>query len=69
VTAAFETAGDPFQQVTGNFDKAGLSFGPLQMNFGTGTLQELFRRFAARDNSQLYLLRNAPVNRAEEYLL
>lgn len=53
VTAAFETAGDPFQQVTGNFDKAGLSFGPLQVNLGTGTLQELFRRFAARDQKAL----------------
>lgn len=49
VTAAFETSGDPYQQVTGNFDQAGLSFGPLQVNLATGTLQELFRRFAARD--------------------
>lgn len=47
VTAAFETSGDPFQQVTGNFDGAGLSFGPLQVNLKTGTLQALFARFAA----------------------
>lgn len=53
VTAAFETSGDPYQQVTGNFDGAGLSFGPLQVNLGTGTLQELFRRFAARDEGRL----------------
>lgn len=53
VTAAFETAGDPFQQVTGNFDGAGLSFGPLQVNLKTGTLQEVFRRFAARDEAAL----------------
>jgi hypothetical protein len=53
VTAAFETSGDPYLQVTGNFDGAGLSFGPLQVNLGTGTLQELFRRFAARDEAML----------------
>jgi hypothetical protein len=33
VIAAFETAGDPYQQVTANFNDAGLSFGPLQVNF------------------------------------
>lgn len=53
VTAAFETSGDPFQQVTGNFDGAGLSFGPLQVNLKTGTLQELFRRFEARNGPAL----------------
>lgn len=53
VTAAFETSGDPFQQVTGNFDGAGLSFGPLQVNLKTGTLQELFKRFAVRDEAAL----------------
>jgi hypothetical protein len=44
VTTGFETSGDPFQQVTGNFDKAGISFGPSQVNFSTGTLIQLFRR-------------------------
>lgn len=53
VTAGFETSGDPYLQVTGNFDGAGLSFGPLQTNFKTGTLQELFRRFQARDEARL----------------
>jgi hypothetical protein len=53
VTAAFETAGDKFQQVTGNFDGAGLSFGPAQVNFGTGTLVPLFRKFKAADESAL----------------
>ena len=43
VTAGFETAGDKFQQIAGNFDGAGLSFGPAQVNFGTGTLVPLFR--------------------------
>ena len=42
LTAAYETTGDPYQQVTGNFDLAGMSFGPLQVNFKTGTLKELF---------------------------
>ena len=30
-----------------------LSFGPLQVNLGTGTLQALFHRFAARDEAAL----------------
>ena len=53
LTAAYETTGDPYQQVTGNFDGAGLSFGPLQVNFGTGTLPDLFPRFQARDEAAL----------------
>jgi hypothetical protein len=53
VTSAFETAGDKFQQVTGNFDGAGLSFGPAQVNFGSGTLIPLFRKFKAADDSAL----------------
>ena len=53
VTAGFETAGDKFQQVTGNFDGAGLSFGPAQVNFGTGTLVPLFRAFEAADADAL----------------
>jgi hypothetical protein len=51
VTAAFETAGDKFQQITGNFDKAGLSFGPAQVNFASGTLVPLFRKFIAADEA------------------
>jgi hypothetical protein len=53
VTAAYETSGDPYQQVTGNFDGAGLSFGPIQCNLGTGTLQELFRRFRGENEPLL----------------
>jgi hypothetical protein len=53
VTAAFETAGDKFQQITGNFDGAGLSFGPAQVNFKSGTLVPLFRRFIAADEDAL----------------
>ena len=53
VTAGYETSGDKFQQVTGNFDGAGLSFGPAQVNFGTGTLEPLFERFRAADETAL----------------
>lgn len=53
VTAAYETSGDPYQQVTGNFDGAGLSFGPLQVNFKSGTLNELFARFQFEDERAL----------------
>jgi len=53
VTAAFETSGDPFQQVTGNFDGAGLSFGPIQCNLKSGTLQELFRRMRGENSRRL----------------
>ena len=53
ITAGFETSGDPYQQVTGNFDGAGLSFGPLQVNFGTGSLPELFARFRHADEGAL----------------
>ncbi len=52
VTAAYETSGDPYLQVTGNFDGAGLSFGPIQCNLGSGTLQELFRHMRG-ENEQL----------------
>lgn len=53
VTAAYETSGDPFTSVAGNFDGAGLSFGPLQVNFDTGTLPELFARFRFVDERAL----------------
>jgi hypothetical protein len=53
VTSAFETAGDRFQQITGNFDGAGLSFGPAQVNFGTGTLVPLFQAFRDADEAAL----------------
>ncbi len=53
ITSAFETTGDRFQQVTGNFDGAGISIGPAQWNFGSGTLEPLFRAFIAADESSL----------------
>lgn len=51
VTSGFETSGDPYQQVTGNFDGAGLSFGPLQWNFKTATLTKLFDEFYKADTA------------------
>ncbi len=53
VTSGYETSGDPFQKVTGNFDGAGLSFGPSQVNFGARTLVRLFRRFEQIDAAML----------------
>jgi len=53
VTTGYETSGDPFQQVTGNFDSAGLSFGPSQVNFKTGTLIQQFRKLEAVDSNKL----------------
>jgi hypothetical protein len=51
ITAAFETSGDKFQQVAGNFDGAGVSFGPAQVNFKSGTLAPLFKKFQAADEN------------------
>lgn len=53
VTSGFETSGDRFQQVTGNFDGAGLSFGPVQWNFKSNTLEPLFRKFQDADEDLL----------------
>jgi hypothetical protein len=53
VTSGFETSGDRFQQVTGNFDGAGISFGPVQWNFKSKTLAPLFRKFEETDETAL----------------
>jgi len=39
--------------VTGNFDGAGLSFGPIQCNLGSGTLQDLFRHMRGENERLL----------------
>lgn len=65
VTAGFETQGDPYQQVTGNFDGAGLSFGPAQFNFGTNTLVPLFRRFITADEAALNACFTKPAHYSE----
>ncbi len=53
VTSGFETSGDRFQQVTGNFDGAGISFGPVQWNFKSKTLPPLFGKFKDTDETAL----------------
>lgn len=39
ITGDFETAGDPWRMVAGNFDGQGISCGILQWNIGQGSLQ------------------------------
>jgi hypothetical protein len=46
ITSAYEGSG--FDEVTGNFDGQGLSYGFLQWNFGQGTLQPIFKNLFAR---------------------
>jgi hypothetical protein len=41
ITADFETTGDPWTSVSGDFDGMGISCGPMQWNFGQGSLQPL----------------------------
>lgn len=53
VSAAFETRGDPFQAVAGNFDGQGISFGPSQANLASGTLATLFASFEREDRVAL----------------
>ena len=47
ITAAFE--GDGFKNLTGNFDKQGISFGFLQWNFGQGSLPPVLKKMYDRD--------------------
>jgi hypothetical protein len=67
VTSAFETTGDMFQQVTGNFDDAGLSFGPAQVNFRSGTLVPVFEEFRQTDEAALRACFDDPID-YEEWL-
>lgn len=41
ITGDFETDGDPWSMITGNFDSQGISCGVLQQNIGKGSLQPL----------------------------
>ena len=65
VTSSFETSGDRFQQVSGNFDGAGLSFGPAQWNFKSGTLVPLFRAFEHGDAEPLRACFRDPIDYEE----
>jgi hypothetical protein len=54
MTGTFETSIAPpgsFAAVSGNFDGAGLSFGTLQFNLKSGTLQALLKRMVASHSS------------------
>jgi hypothetical protein len=41
ITGDFETIGDPWTAVSGDFDGMGISCGPLQWNIGQGSLQPM----------------------------
>jgi hypothetical protein len=43
ITGGFETTGDPFAAVAGDFDGQGISCGVLQWNVGQGSLQPLVK--------------------------
>lgn len=43
ITPGFETSGDPYMGVSGDFDGMGISCGALQWNIGQGSLQPLVK--------------------------
>jgi len=43
ITGTFESSGDPYEGVSGDFDGQGISCGVLQWNIGQGSLQPLVR--------------------------
>lgn len=43
ITGDFETSGNPWSQITGDFDGQGISCGVLQWNIGQGSLQSLVK--------------------------
>lgn len=47
ITGDFETSGDPFAAITGDFDGQGISCGVLQWNIGQGSLQPMIRHAGA----------------------
>jgi hypothetical protein len=56
VTGAFETSGDPYSAVAGDFDGMGISCGVLQWNLGSNSFQPI-----AREVGQAVVLRTMPV--------
>lgn len=62
ITASFEGSG--YAQVTRNFDGAGLSFGVIQWNFGTGTLHGLIKAMAKKNPQKFSELCTVQVNSA-----
>jgi hypothetical protein len=59
ITAAFEGGG--YSTLSGSFDGMGISFGFLQYNLGTGTLQPLLRDMAAADRAEFSRCCTQPV--------
>jgi hypothetical protein len=54
ITTVFEGTGGKsmdYVALAGNFDKMGTSFGLVQWNFGTGTLERLLNKFQAADQA------------------
>lgn len=43
ITCGFETTGDPYMMVAGDFDRMGISCGALQWNIGSNSLQPLIK--------------------------
>jgi hypothetical protein len=43
ITPGFETSGDPYKGVSGDFDRMGISCGALQWNIGSDSLQPMVR--------------------------
>jgi hypothetical protein len=52
ITGSFE-GGEQFANLTGNFDKQGLSFGILQWNFGQKSLQPLLLKMKELDETRM----------------
>ena len=69
ITCGFETEGDPFEAVSGDFDGMGISCGALQWNIGQGSLQPMVlavgeaevRRVMPRHGADFWRACNAPV--------
>lgn len=60
ITAGFETAGDPYMGVSGDFDGMGISCGVLQWNIGQASLQPMVKAVG-----QAVVSAAMPVNGAE----
>jgi len=72
ITGSFETNGDPWSEVTGNFDTEGVSCGVLQWNIGQGSLQPLVKaagkqtvlQYMPNYGSQFWQACNLPIPQA-----
>ncbi|XZF75645.1 LysM peptidoglycan-binding domain-containing protein [Bacillus sp. AL-1R] len=65
ITSWYETASseaDAFGATSGNFDGAGLSFGALQENFGTETLQPIMKNMFKNHNDVVLKAFNGDMN-------